>query len=135
MGRAMLTRSMAECTELLSQSIVTLTGLQEDPTLRRLETEARELQQAYDQLRGTAQTIAITQRLAKIREAQDLKIQADAARQKEAVVKDRLQPWLDEAFAVSTTIERKVAHMQAEYATMETTETGTEVSATHVERM
>lgn len=102
---------MKECTDLLTQSIVTLTSLQEDPTLQQQETEARELYQAYDAIKGTVQTVAITQHLAKIREAQDLKIQADAARQKEAVIKAHLQPWLDEAFAVSTTIERKVAHM------------------------
>lgn len=66
--------------------------------------------------------IAITQRLAKIQEARDMKIQADVARQKEAVIKVRLQPWLDEEFMVSTTIECKVAHMQAKYATMETVE-------------
>jgi len=68
-------------------------------------------------------------------EAQDLKIQADAAKQKEAVVKAHLQPWLNEAFVVSTTIEHKVDHMQAEYATMETIETRTKVLATHMERM
>jgi len=70
-------------------------------------------------MKGTVQTVAITQRLAKIREAQDLKIQADAARQKEVVIKARLQPWLDEEFAVSTTIEYNVAHMQIEYAHMQ----------------
>ena len=62
-----------------------------------------------------------------MREAQGLKIQADAAKQKEAVVKTHLQPWLDEEFAISTTIERKISHIQAKYATMETIETGTKV--------
>lgn len=42
---------------------------------------------------------------------------------------------MDEAFLVSTTIEHKLAHVQAEYATMQTTETETEVSETHVEWM
>jgi len=60
MGRAMLTCLMEECTELLTQSIDTLTSLQEGPTLHRLETKAWELQRAYDQIQGTAQTISIT---------------------------------------------------------------------------
>jgi len=50
-------------------------------------------------------------------------------------VKARIQPWLDEAFAVSTTIEHKVAHMKAECARMETTEIGVEISVLQVERM
>lgn len=40
LGHAMFTRSMEECPELLTQLIVTLTFLQEDPTLHRLESEA-----------------------------------------------------------------------------------------------
>ena len=32
------------------------------------------------------------------------------------MIKEHLQPWLDEAFKISTTIKRKVSHMQAEYA-------------------
>ena len=60
MGRAMLTCSMEECTKLLTQLIVMLTSLQEDPTFFQLENEAQELQQAYDQIRGIAQTVAIT---------------------------------------------------------------------------
>lgn len=53
-----------------------------------------------------------------------MKIQAETARQKEAMVKAHIHPWLDEAFAVSTTIEHKVEHMKAECVRMETTETG-----------
>ena len=37
--------------------------------LQQLEAEARELQWAYDDVQGTAQVVALTQRLAKIREA------------------------------------------------------------------
>jgi len=51
---------MEECTKLLTQLIVMLTSLQEDPTFFQLENEAQELQQAYDQIRGIAQTVAIT---------------------------------------------------------------------------
>ena len=57
--------------------------------------------------------VAIMQQLAKMREAQALQAQVDAMRQKEAGLKERIQPWIDEAFAVSTTIEGNIAHMQA----------------------
>jgi len=80
MGRAMLAQSLEECTELLTQLIDMLTVLQEDPTLRRLEAEVRELQHAYDKLWGTVQTVAILQQLAKMREVQDMKILAEAAK-------------------------------------------------------
>jgi len=53
MGHTILARSLEECTKLLTQSIDMLTVLQEDPTLRKLEAEAWELQHTYDQLRGT----------------------------------------------------------------------------------
>lgn len=135
MGRTMLARSLEECTELLTQSIDMLTILQEDPTLHKLEAEPQELQQAYDQLWGTAQTVAIPQRLAKMREVQDMKIQAEVVRQKEVVVKVHIQPWLDEAFAVSTTIEHKVVHINAECAKMETAEIGAEILVPQVEHM
>ena len=58
-----------DCMGLLDQPLFTLTSLQEDPMLQPLETEVRELQQAYDNVRSTAQTVALTQRLAKMREA------------------------------------------------------------------
>lgn len=47
-----ITHSMKECTDLLTKSLITLTSLQEDSTLQWLETEARELQQAYANIRG-----------------------------------------------------------------------------------
>jgi len=65
--------------------------------------------------------------LDKKREVQDMKIQAEAMKQKEAVVKAHIQPWLDEAFAVSTTIEHKVAHMKVKCARMETIKIGAEI--------
>ena len=46
-----------------------------------------------------------------MREAQALKAQVDAAHQKEAMLKERIQPWLDEAFVVTANIEGKLAHM------------------------
>lgn len=62
-----------DCTGLLDQSLFTLRSLQEDPTIQRLETEAWQLQQAYDNIRGTAQMVALTQRVAKMKEAQALR--------------------------------------------------------------
>ena len=64
-----------------------------------------------------------------------MKIQAEAGRQNEEVVKARIQPWLDEAFGISTTIEHKVAHMKAECARMEIAETRAEISVLQVEWM
>jgi len=63
----------------LDQSLFTLTSLQEDQILQQLETEAQYLQQAYDNVRGTTQMVALTQRLAKMRVAQALKEQVDVA--------------------------------------------------------
>ena len=68
-----------------------------------------------------------------MKEAQALKIQADSAHQKEAVIKEHLHPWIDEAFAVSTTTERKVEHMQVEYTPREKAMAETDVLAARVE--
>jgi len=47
-----------------------------------------------------------------MREAQALKEKVDAARQKEAMLKKRIQPWLDEAFMASSNIEGMLTHKQ-----------------------
>jgi len=39
----------------------------------------------------------------------------DAARQKEALLKTRVQPWIDEAFTITVDIEGKLAQMQGLY--------------------
>lgn len=44
-----------------------------------------------------------------MKEAQALKEQVDVACQKEAVLKVRIQPWLEEAFTVTATINGKLA--------------------------
>lgn len=79
-----------DCSRLLNQSLLILTSLQEDSTIQQIETKAQELQQVYDTVRGTVETVATMQRLAKMKEAQALKAQVDAARQKEAVLKERI---------------------------------------------
>jgi len=42
-----------DCTTMLEHALEVITTLQEDPNIQRLETEARELQQQYDKIRGT----------------------------------------------------------------------------------
>ena len=37
----------------------------------------------------------------------------DAARHKEAVLKVHLQPWIDEAYTITASIEAKIAQLQA----------------------
>lgn len=105
----MIERVVQDCSGLLDQSLLTHTSLQEDPSLQQVETEAWELQQAYDKVQGTTEMVTITHCLAKMREAQVLKAQVYATWQKEEVLKECIQPWLDEAFAVSTNIEGKLA--------------------------
>jgi len=51
------------------------------------------------------------QRLAKLQEAKALKEQVDIAKHKEVALKAHLQPSLDEAYAITTTIEGKLASL------------------------
>ena len=50
--------------------------------------------------------------MAKLQEAKELKEQAEVAQRKEAVLKARLGPWLDEAYVIFATIEEKLAGLQ-----------------------
>lgn len=70
---------MAGCTILFEQSFKVLINLQDDPTMERLETEVRELEQCYDEVKGTTHTVSLTQRLTRLQEAKALKEQVDAA--------------------------------------------------------
>ena len=58
---------------MLDQAFGVLTSLQEDPNIQCLETEAHELQEQYENVRGTAQTIILTQRLVNMQQARALK--------------------------------------------------------------
>lgn len=49
-----------DCTELFKQSFEVLAGLQKDSNIQRLEMEARELQQCFEEVKGIARTIALT---------------------------------------------------------------------------
>jgi len=44
--------------------------------------------------------------------AKEFKEQVDDTRHKEVVLKARAQPWIDEAFVITTSIEAKLAQMQ-----------------------
>ena len=50
--------------QLFEQSFEVLTTLQEDPNVEHLETKVHELQESYDEVKGTAQMVYLTQRLA-----------------------------------------------------------------------
>lgn len=76
-----------------------------------METEAQEIQEQYDNVRGTIQMVVLTQRLARFQEAKLLKEKVDAAHQKEAILKVHVQPWIDEAFLITAGIEKKLAQM------------------------
>ena len=58
--------AVTDYTKLFEQLFEVLTTLQEDLNIQRLEKEARELQQKYDEVKGTAQTVSLTQRLARM---------------------------------------------------------------------
>jgi len=70
-----------------------------------------------------------------MKEAQALKAQVDAVRQQEEVLKECIQPWLDEAFSISTMIEGKIAHMQAVYDTEKGTTHARDASVAHLEQV
>lgn len=134
-GLEMIKHTIRDCSGLLEQSLLMLASLQEDPTIQQVEIEAWELQQAYDIVRGTTKMVAIMQQLAKMEEAQALKAQVDAARKKEAVPKECIQPWIDEAFAVSTTIEGKLVHMQVVCDPKQAAASDTNALAAHIEQV
>jgi len=55
----------------------------------------------------------LTQRLAKLKEAKQLKEQVDVVLHKEAVLRARLKPWLEEAYIVIGNVEGKLVTLQA----------------------
>jgi hypothetical protein len=105
-------------TNMLEESLEVFISLQEDPNIQRLETEARELQQQYDTVKGTAQAVALTQRLVRMQQAKALTEQVDAPRNNEVVLKARVQPWIGEAFTITAAIEGKLANMRGVHIQM-----------------
>lgn len=84
---AVIDSAVEKCMQLFEQSFEVLTTLQEDLNLERLEIEVHDLQQRYDEVKGTTQTVALTKRITQMQEAKVLKEQVDFARHKEAVLK------------------------------------------------
>lgn len=79
--------------------------------MQMLETEVRELQQRYEEVKAMTCTISITQRLGNLQEMKALKEQVDATQRKEAVLKARLRPWLEEAYVLTASIEGKLTSL------------------------
>ena len=46
-----------------------------------------------------------------MQQAKALKEQVDATQHKEAIIKARVQPWIDEAFTITTNIKGKLMHI------------------------
>jgi len=57
------------------------------------------------------QTVILTQWITKMQQARALKEQMDATRQKEALLKVCVQPWINEVFTIMANIEGKLAQM------------------------
>ena len=64
-----------------------------------------------------------------------LKAQVDTVQQQEAILKECIQPWLNEAFSISTTLEGKVVHMQAVCDTEKVTASDKDALAAHLEKV
>jgi len=61
-----------------------------------------------------------------------LKEQVDATQHKEAVLKARIQPWIDEAFTIIAEIERKLTQTKGTQAQMQEISFDTTVSEQRV---
>ena len=81
--------------------------------MENLETKACEPQQKYDEVKWTAKTVSLTQRIGQRQQEKALKEQVDATRHNETVLKARLQPWIDEAYTITASIEAKIMQLQA----------------------
>lgn len=101
-----------DCNALFEQMMEVITTLHEDPNLQRLNTEVRELQQQYDEARVMTLIDAISHRLAKMHKEKKLLQQVEVAQQKEAVLKAKFRPWLDEAQVIIAAIEEKLVGLQ-----------------------
>ena len=124
-----------ECMNMLEQALEVLMTLQEDPNIQWLEIEACKLQQQYDNIRGTTQIVVLTQQLTRMHQAKELKAQVDATRHKEAVLKARIQRWIDEAFTIMPDIEEKFVQIQGMRAQMQGSTLEIEVSEERMQQV
>ena len=103
-------------TGMFKQALEVLTNLQEDPNIQCLEIEVHEYQQQYDSVKGTAQTVVLTQWLVRMQQAKALKDKVDTPRHKEVVLKEHVQPWIDTTFTITVNIEGNLIHIQGMHA-------------------
>lgn len=89
-----------------------------------LNIDVPELQRQYDKVKVMTCSIAPVQHLAKLQEGQQLRGQVEEAQRKEAMLKARLGPWLDEAYKVTTNIQEKLMGLQTTQQTMKLTTEG-----------
>lgn len=64
LGMEEISSVVKDYTKMLEELFEVLTTLQEYPNIQCLEIEVHELQQQYDNFKGTTQMVALTQRLA-----------------------------------------------------------------------
>ena len=76
---AAIDSAVKDYTVLFKQSLEVVTSLWEDSNVQRLETEAWELQQRYEEVKETVRTVTITQRLMRLQEEMVLKYKVEAA--------------------------------------------------------
>jgi len=72
----------------------------------------------YDEVRETVHSITPSQCPTKLQEGKQLLVQVEAARKKEALLKARLEPWLEESYQIMTTIQDKLKSLQQMHHTM-----------------
>lgn len=59
----------------------------------------------------------------------------DASKQKKALLKARIQPWINEAFTITTDIEGKLSQMQGLYALRQAADPHKEASEEHMQQV
>ena len=65
-GVATMDAMIGDCTMLFEQAMELVMNLQEDPNPQRLNTEVRELQHQYNEVRVTTHTVSMAQLLSKL---------------------------------------------------------------------
>lgn len=72
--------------------------------------------------------VSLTQRLVRMQQEKSLKEKVDTLRHREAVLKVRVQPWIDEEFIIIASIEANFSHMQGMQEQMQGSSSDTVVS-------
>ena len=78
--------AVVDWTQLFEQPFDVLTSLQGNSNIWRIEMEAHKLQWCYDEFKGTAQIVTLTQRLSKRQVSKKPKEQVDTTLHKEVVL-------------------------------------------------